>query len=85
MLEEEFGRGIDVEIAPGVRAANDHDGHADVICLVDAVVVDWGLEVVGVVFGTGGIRDRSWEEGRYHFGKLRACVSIVDRSMMTRH
>lgn len=50
-LVEEFGRRVDVVVCSGVRAADDHDGVA-AGCgrVIDAVVVDGGLEEVRVVF-----------------------------------
>ena len=45
MLVEEFGGLVDVEVCAGVGAADDHDGE---VIVVDAVVVDGGLEKVGV-------------------------------------
>lgn len=49
VLVEEFGRGVDVIVGSGVGAAHDHDGVAGGGGgVVDAVVVDGGLEEVGV-------------------------------------
>lgn len=45
VLVEEFGGLVDVEVCAGVGAADDHDGE---VIVVDAVVVDGGLEKVGV-------------------------------------
>lgn len=46
VLVEEFGRGVDVVVCSSIRAAYDHDGHGIV---VDAVVVDWRFEEMGIL------------------------------------
>ena len=46
-MVEEFGGAVDVVVCSCVWAADDHDGHW---VGVDAVVVDWGFEEVGVLF-----------------------------------
>lgn len=53
MLVKEFGRRVDVVICARIGPANDHNGVS--FCgrgggVVDAVVVDGGLEKVGVFF-----------------------------------
>lgn len=45
MLVEPFGGLVDVVICALIGAADDHDSH---VIVVDAVVVDWGFEHVGV-------------------------------------
>lgn len=47
MLVEEFGGGVDVVVCSGVGTADYHYCHGVV---VDAVVVYWGFEEVGVFF-----------------------------------
>lgn len=47
VLVEEFGGAVDVVVCSCVGAADDHDGQW---IRVDAVVVDWGFEKVGVLF-----------------------------------
>jgi hypothetical protein len=47
VLVEEFGGAVDVVVCSCVGPADDHDGHW---VRVDAVVVDWGFEEVGVLF-----------------------------------
>lgn len=50
VLVEELGRRVDVIVGAGVGAADDHDGERVV---VDQIVVDGGLEEVGVRFEPG--------------------------------
>ena len=51
MLVEEFGGGVDVVVCSGVGTADYHYCHGVV---VDAVVVYWGFEEVGVFFEPEG-------------------------------
>lgn len=58
VLVEELGRGVDVEVGPGVGPADDHDGVALRLRgggVVDAVVVDGGLEEVAVFLEPVGV------------------------------
>lgn len=51
VLVEEFGCGVEVVVCSRVGAADDHDGVAGGVGgVVDAVVVDGGLEEMGVGF-----------------------------------
>lgn len=56
VLVEEFGGRVDVVVGAGVGAADYHYGVAGCVWgggVVDAVVVDWGTEEVGVGFEPG--------------------------------
>ena len=58
VLIEEFGGRVDVVVSAGVGTAHDHDGEAGGERGgggVDAVVVSWGLEEVGVLFEPGRV------------------------------
>lgn len=69
-------------ICAGVGAANDHDHY---IFVVDAVVVYWGFEEVGVVFEPGRVSRSAWggemevevRAAAYHFGRFRGLPSIL--------
>lgn len=52
MLIEELGSGVDVVVCSSIGAANDHDSQATRGgggWVIDAVIVDWGLQKVRVV------------------------------------
>jgi hypothetical protein len=82
-LVEEFGRGVEVIVCSGVGAADDHDGIAGGGGgVVDAVVVDGGLEEVRIGFepvvaSLEWLRDARCGMATYHLGMLREAGSIL--------
>ena len=79
VLVEPFCGGVDVVVCSGIRTADNHDRH---IFVVDTVIVDWGLEEVGILFEPGPTLTttstyRRWPIS-YHLGKFNGLASILE-------